>query len=93
MISAGQWRKELANGLSDSELGRVRLSTHTGRPLGSDSFLSKLEKLLGRRVRSLPVRRPRKEKVSNRMARRDRQQMYCTSRVNPHFSPDAAGSS
>ena len=63
MISAGQWRKELVDGLSDSELGRVRLSTHTGRPLGSDSFLSKLEKLLGRRVRPLPVGRPRKEKV------------------------------
>jgi len=63
MISAGRWRKELEAGLSDSELGRVRLSTHTGRPLGSDSFLSKLEKLLGRRVRPLPIGRPRKEKV------------------------------
>lgn len=63
MISAGDWRKELEAGLSDSELERVRLSTHTGRPLGSDSFLSKLEKLIGRRVRPLPVGRPRKEKV------------------------------
>jgi hypothetical protein len=53
MISAEQWRKELAEGLSDSELGRLRLNTHTGRPLGSDSFLSKLEGLLGRRVLSL----------------------------------------
>lgn len=65
MISAGQWRKELDAGLSDSELGRVRLSTHTGRPLGSDSFLSKLERLLGRRVRPLPIGRPRKEKAKN----------------------------
>jgi putative transposase len=63
MISAEEWRKELADGMSDSELGRVRLSTHTGRPLGSDSFLSKLEKLLGRRVSPLPVGRPRKKKV------------------------------
>jgi putative transposase len=63
MISAGQWRKELEAGLSDSELSRVRLNTHTGRPFGSDSFLSKLEKLLGRRVRPLPVGRPRKEKA------------------------------
>ena len=62
MISAGEWRKELADGLPDSELGRVRLSTHTGRPLGSDSFLSKLEKLLGRRVRPLTVGRPGKGK-------------------------------
>jgi putative transposase len=63
MISARQWRKELEAGLSDSELRRVRLSTHTGRPLGSDIFISKLEKLLGRRVRPLPVGRPRKVKV------------------------------
>jgi len=63
MISATEWRKELAEGLSDSELGRVRLSTHTGRPLGSNSFLSKLEKVLGRSVRPLPVGRPRKEKT------------------------------
>jgi putative transposase len=63
MITAGQWRKELEAGMSESELSRMRLSTHTGRPLGSDSFLSKLEKLLGRRVRPLPVGRPRKEKV------------------------------
>jgi putative transposase len=63
IMSAGQWRKELVAGLSESELKRVRLSTHTGRPLGSDSFLSKLEKLLGRRVRPLPVGRPRKDKV------------------------------
>jgi hypothetical protein len=63
MISAQEWRKELEAGLSDSELKRVRLSTHTGRPLGSDSFLSKLETLLGSLVRPLPVGRPRKEKV------------------------------
>ena len=61
-ISAAQWRKELAEGLSDSELGRLRSRTHTGRPLGSDSFLSKLERLLGRRVRALPVGRPAKSK-------------------------------
>jgi hypothetical protein len=64
MISAEQWRKELEEGLSDSQLGRLRLNTHTGRPLGSDSFLSKLESLLGRRVRPLPVGRPKKFKKS-----------------------------
>ena len=62
MMSAAQWRKQLAAGVTDSDLGRLRSSTHTGRPLGSDSFLSKLEGLLGRRVRPLPVGRPRKDK-------------------------------
>lgn len=63
MISAAQWRQRLAAGVSDAESGRLRMSTQTGRPLGSDSFLSKLETLLGRRVRPLPVGRPRKNKT------------------------------
>jgi len=62
MISSARWRKELEDGVSDSQVDRLRSSTHTGRPLGSDSFMSKLEKLLGRRVRPLPVGRPRKQK-------------------------------
>jgi hypothetical protein len=33
---------------------------HTGRPLASDSFLSKLETKIGRRLRPLPVGRPQK---------------------------------
>ena len=59
-ISAATWRRELAEGLSDAEMERLRVRTHTGRPLGSDSFLSKLETRLGRRLRPLPPGRPRK---------------------------------
>jgi len=62
MISAERWRKELEDGMSDSQVNRLRSSTHTGRPLGIDSFLSKLEMLLGRRVRPLPIGRPKKQK-------------------------------
>jgi putative transposase len=58
--SAEAWRKELAQGLTEAEMALIRLRTHTGRPLGSDSFLNKIEALLGRRVRPLPVGRPRK---------------------------------
>ena len=61
-ISADTWRKELAEGLTDAEMDRLRVRTRTGRPLGSDSFLSRLEARLGRRVRALPVGRPRKTK-------------------------------
>jgi putative transposase len=60
-ISAAAWRQELAERLSDEEVARIRLRTHTGRPLGNDRFVSKLETVLGRRVRPLPVGRPRKE--------------------------------
>jgi putative transposase len=61
MITAKQWRKELAEDISDSEVRRLRLNTQTGRPLGSDSFLIKLEKLLGRKIRPLPIGRPKKD--------------------------------
>jgi putative transposase len=63
MISAEQWRKELKVRIDESELGRLRANTNTGRPLGTDSFLSKLEKILGRRVRPLPVGKPTKKCV------------------------------
>jgi putative transposase len=60
-VAADEWRRELAQGLTEDEVARIRLRTHTGRPLGSDRFLSKLETVLGRRVRSLPVGRPKKK--------------------------------
>jgi putative transposase len=61
MISAKEWRGELASGIDQKQLNRIRMSTHTGRPLGTDGFLAKLEKMLGRRLRSLPVGRPQKK--------------------------------
>ena len=61
MISAKQWQDALLDGIDDSQLMDLRVNTHTGRPLGSDSFMSKLEKLLGRRLRPLPVGRPKKK--------------------------------
>ena len=63
MISAEQWRNQLNAGMDEIELCRLRVNTHTGRPLGSDSFLSKLERLLGRRVRPLPVGRPKRKRT------------------------------
>ena len=57
LISEKEWQNELNSAIDEAQIGRIRLSTHTGRPLGTDGFLSKLEKLLGRRVRPLPVGR------------------------------------
>jgi putative transposase len=59
-FSAAAWRKELSQGLTEEQVARLRVRTRTGRPLGSDAFLSKLETRLGRRVRALPVGRPKK---------------------------------
>ncbi len=56
----GAWRDHLRAPEDGEAVTRLRLHTHTGRPLGSDAFLSKVEHALGRRVRPLPVGRPRK---------------------------------
>jgi putative transposase len=69
-FSAEAWRKELAEGLTEEEVARIRVRTQTGRPLGSDGFVSKLETLLGRRVRALPVGRPRKDRTQQTRRRR-----------------------
>lgn len=61
MWTPAKWRAELVR-VEDAELlAQLRRSTHRGRPLGSDSFLSKLEHRLGRRIRPLAVGRPRKK--------------------------------
>ena len=56
---AGPWRDVLRRRQAEAEVQAVRERTHTGRPLGSDRFLAKIERLLGRRVRPLPVGRPK----------------------------------
>ncbi len=73
--SGHAWRDTLAefagdNGASDL----IRRNTHTGRPLGSDTFLSKVEKTLARRVRPLPVGRPKgwRRHTAGVMAKKDK---------------------
>jgi REP-associated tyrosine transposase len=57
-MSAKQWKATLkAIAGSDVSIERLRIHTRTGRPLGSDAFLSKVEALIGKRVRPLPVGR------------------------------------
>ena len=56
------WLAALRRPQDENELAGIRLATHRGRPLGGDSFMSKLESLVGRRLRPLPVGRPRKTK-------------------------------
>ena len=55
----GDWRDALAAATDARQLRALRLSTARGRPLGSDSFISKLEHLIGRRLRPLPIGRPK----------------------------------
>jgi len=55
------WRWMLDRPVQDELVSRVRRHTLRGRPLGTDSFVSKLERKLRRRLRALPVGRPRKK--------------------------------
>ena len=54
-----EWRSMVSEGLDDASVDLMRRHTSRGRPLGSDSFLSKIERLIGRRVRALPHGRPK----------------------------------
>jgi putative transposase len=60
LIGELDWEAELAEKIEPAQIQRIRIATHTGRPLASDSFLSKLERMVGRRLRPLPVGRPKK---------------------------------
>ncbi len=56
----GHWKEMLLHPDDKSIQAALRLNTQTGRPLATDSFLSKMERALGRRLRPLPVGRPQK---------------------------------
>ena len=56
------WKKFVAGRNINKDGRLVRAHTLRGRPLVSDSELSKLEARLGRRLRPLPIGRPAKDK-------------------------------
>ena len=70
LIPGTNWKEMLTEGDDQETLAALRLDTQTGRPLVSDSFLSKLEHTLGRRLRPLPVGRPKKQKSEIRKGRK-----------------------
>ena len=60
------WKAILQKEMDKQEVDSIRLATTRGRPLATDSFLSKIEKIAGRRLRPLPVGRPKKKKDSEK---------------------------
>ena len=57
-MTPGVWQATLKAIARDEEVTeRLRTHTRTGRPLGTDAFLAKIETMLGRRVRPLPIGR------------------------------------
>jgi len=68
----GSWRQSVGKATDAEAVRRLRTWTHRGRPLGSDSFVSKLERAVGRRLRPLSVGRPRKKKTQDKKKRKPR---------------------
>ena len=55
------WREALRDREDAEMIETLRARTRTGRPLASDRFIARLESRIGRRVRPLPVGRPKKK--------------------------------
>ena len=67
----GDWRESICQPQDEQTLMRFRTWSNRGCPLGSDSFLSKLETLLNRRLRPRKRGRPRKKKTLKKGNRPD----------------------
>ncbi len=61
LVRGRDWKEALGSVPTRQDLLDIRRCTHTGRPLGTDSWVAKLETALGRRLRPLPAGRPRKQ--------------------------------
>jgi len=81
------WREILCQFHDDDIVKVLRQNTHKGRPLGSDSFLSKLEQFAGRRLRPLPVGRPKGSKNSKQSKRKDEKQIKVAVPIYPITHP------
>ncbi|MBW8017661.1 MAG: transposase [Planctomycetes bacterium] len=60
------WKAILQKQMEKSQVNKIRLCTSRGRSLATDSFLNKIEKIAGRRLRPLPVGRPKKKKDTDK---------------------------
>lgn len=59
-MSCGSWRKYIDSAEEENFLQTIRKHTFTGRPLGTKTFIEKLETKFGRRLCALPTGRPKK---------------------------------
>ncbi len=69
LVPGLNWKEMLTHAEDKDTRSALRLNTQTGRPLGTDSFLSKIERTLGRRLRPLPIGRPKKRTSKTRQRR------------------------
>ena len=50
-LDIAEWKDFLSEGISEEDAGKIQSSERTGRPLGDESFIKKLEKMTGRLLR------------------------------------------
>ncbi len=58
-IDKAKWRSFIDMPDNTDDISDIRKYTMTGRPLGRESFINKLEKEIGERLHALPVGRPK----------------------------------
>ncbi len=55
-----KWKDQLRTPADETNLRNIRSCLHTGRPLGTDHWIARLETKLNKRLRPKPVGRPKK---------------------------------
>lgn len=60
-----KWRLYIDEKEDSKKIDEIKKHTMTGRPLGAEEFIKKLERRLGRRLRALPKGRPVKSESRN----------------------------
>ena len=61
-IEVDDWREYLSQKEDESIIAKIRSNTLSGKPLGNEIFISKLEKICGSSLKTLPRGRPKKKK-------------------------------
>ena len=72
IMTAADWRKLLRRRVTRDDTKALQHSTHRGWPLATDKAVSKFERLLGRRLRPLPIGRPQAVKKKAPRKRKNR---------------------
>jgi hypothetical protein len=61
-VKQSGWKSFIETSDDSKEVSVIRKFTTTGRPLGNNTFVQRLEKMFGERLHALPVGRPKKMK-------------------------------
>ncbi len=59
-VSIHNWQEYLAEDNEEEMIKEIRANTLTGRPSGGDAFIQEMESMFKKRLRPLPVGRPKK---------------------------------